>query len=345
MSEIASVCQIPDCPVRATGKCKRNFDPVDSCPDFGPRADAPSDLHADAESSVEEAPPELVRLPSSDVLDVSDLQSLLRAEHPRIVALVGEQHAGKTTLVASIYDRYCKGTFAERRFAGSRTLTAFARRLHLAQLSSGRTVPTTPRTSRDDPVGFLHLMLRPLDGGALQHVLISDRSGEAFDDARVDTSLIKELVEIRQASRVCFLLDGARLLTDDQRAGYTRRFKQIIRALHDNGALRKGIPIEVLTSKIDKLMRSPQSERLIGILDDYERRLIRDFGTMGVDISCYRICALPRADYSIGYSGLEDTIRRWMAPRTPPDVRPAPVPDATRQIDRLSARWFLWGTP
>ena len=205
-------------------------------------------------------------------------------------------------------------------------------------------MPTTPRTSRDDPVGFLHLMLRPLDGGALQHVVISDRSGEAFDAARTDTTLIKELVEIPQANRVCFLLDGARLLADDQRAGYTRRFKQIIRALHDNGALRKGAPIEVLTTKIDKLMRSPHSERAIGILADYEQALIRDFGAMSIDISCYRICALPRTDYSIGYPGLEDAIRRWTAPRATRDVRPGPVPDAVRQIDRLSARWFSRGT-
>ena len=334
MSEAASACRIPDCPVRATGKCKRDFDPVDSCPDFGPRDDVPSDLQAAAESPVEEAHPELVRLPSGDVLDLSDVQRLLRAEQPRIVALVGEQQAGKTTLLASIYHLYCKGPFAEQRFAGSRTLTAFAKRHHLALLSSGRTVPTTPRTSRDDPVGFLHLILRPLGGGPLQHVLLSDRSGEAFDAARTDTTLIKELVEIYQASRVCFLLDGARLLTDDQRAGYTRRFKQIIRALNDNGALRKGVPVEVLTTKIDKLLGSPHSERVIGILDDYEQGLIHDFGAMGIDISCYRICALPRTDYSIGYPGLEDAIRRWTAPRTPADVRPSPVPDAARQIDR-----------
>ena len=345
MSDSALVCRVPDCPVRGTGKCKRNFDPVDSCPDFGPREEAPSNLPAHAESAVEQALPELVRLPSGDILGLSDLQSLLRAEQARVVALVGEQEAGKTTLLASIYDLYCKGPFAERRFAGSRTLPAFAKRHYLALLSSGRTVPTTPRTSRDDPVGFLHLMLRPLDDGALQHVLISDRSGEAFNAARTDTTLIEELIEIRQANRVCFLLDGARLLADDQRAGYTRRFKQIIRALHDNGALRKGTPVEVLTTKIDKLLRSPDSERVIGILANYEQALKRDFGAMGIDISCYRICALPRTDYSIGYPGLEDAIRRWTAPRTPPDVRPGPVPDAARQIDRLSARWFPLGAP
>lgn len=285
------------------------------------------------------------RLPSGDVIYTSDLADLLKAERPRIVALVGEQQAGKTTLLASLYQHYCRGHFAGQRFAGSRTLTAFAKRHHLSLLSSGRAVPTTPRTSRDHPVGFFHLMLRPLAGGDLQHLVISDRSGEAFEAARVDTSLVSELHEIRQASRISFLLDGARLLAYDQRAGYTRRFKQMIRALNDNEALRSGVPIEVLTTKLDKLMGAPDSTDVLARLAEYEQGLVDDFGTKGVQISCHRICALPRSDYSVGFVGLEEAIRRWMAPRAVPDVTPGPVPDALRQIDRLSARWFPVGAP
>ena len=44
-------------------------------------------------------------------------------------------------------------------FAGSRTLVGFGKRHHLALLNSGRTDPTTPRTSRDEPVAFFHLAL------------------------------------------------------------------------------------------------------------------------------------------------------------------------------------------
>jgi hypothetical protein len=339
MSASVAPCRLADCPVGATGKCKRNFDPVDSCPDFGP-GDSQVELSESEERIVEQTVPDLHRFPSSDVMYVSDLVELLRAERPRIVALVGEQKAGKTTLLASLYQHYCRGPFADHRFAGSRTLTAFAKRHHLSLLSSSRTVPTTPRTSRDDPVSFFHLMLKPLGPHALQHLVISDRSGEAFDAARVDTSLISELHEVRQAGRVCFLLDGARLMADDQRAGYTRRFKQMIRALNDNGALRDGAPVEILTTKVDKLLGSPNSRKVLSMLADYEQGLLRDFGASGVEVSCHRICALPRSDYSTGYVGLEDTVRRWMAPRVVPDVTPGPVPDAIRQIDRVSARWF-----
>ena len=291
-------------------------------------------------SAIEHASPELNLLPSSDVMYASDLADLLRAQRARIVALVGEQRAGKTTLLASLYQLYCRGPFADQRFAGSRTLTAFAKRAHLSLLSSGRAVPTTPRTSRNDPVGFFHLMLRPLSGGELQHLVISDRSGEAFEAARVDTSFVSELREVRQASRVCFLLDGERLLASDQRAGYTRRFKQMIRALSDNDALRSGVPVEVLTTKVDKLMVAPDSADLFARLAEYELGLVEDFGACAVKITCHQICALPRSDYSVGVVGLEEMIRRWIAPREVPDITPGPVPDAVRHIDRISARWF-----
>jgi hypothetical protein len=340
MSEAAPACRLPDCPVRATGKCKKNFDPVDGCPDFGPRDDAAAMLPAASENVEVPQLSELVHLPSGDVMHLSDVATIIRSEYPRVVALVGEQQAGKTTFLASIYQQYCKGPFAGHYFAGSKTLPAFARRHHMSLLSSGRAVPTTPRTSRHDPVGFLQLNLRPTRGGPLQHLLISDRSGEAFEAARTDTTLVDELVEVRQASRVCFLLDGARFLSDDQRAGYMRRFKQMIRALLDNGALRPGVPIEILTTKIDKIGNAPQSERILEILADYEASLLRDFGEMGTDIANFRICALPRSDYSLGYLGLEDALMRWMAPRRPADVRPMAVPDAIRQLDRMSARWF-----
>lgn len=345
MSEAASVCRIADCPVRVTGKCVRRFDPVDSCPDFGPQDDISKGIATVDEAPTQQSRPEPVRLPSGEIMHLLDAAQLQRTEIPRIIAVVGEQQAGKSTLIASIYQLFCKGPVAEHWFAGSETLCAFSKRHHLSLLSSNRTVPTTPRTSRGDPVGFLHLKLRPIRGGSILHLLISDRSGEAFDAARTDTSLISKLVEIQQASRVCFLFDGARLLEADQRASYTRRFRQMIRALHDNGALKQGVPIEILTTKIDRIQSSPQADKILPILLDHEVRLVTDFGAIGLDISCYRICALPRADYSLGYPGLEDTFRRWTTPRIASDVRPIAVPDAVRQVDRLSARWFSLVAP
>src|SRR5262245_19953618 len=112
MSVAAPPCRLPDCPVGATGSCKRGFDPVDSCPDFGPGVDVQAELSPPEESAVERTLPENIddliyspisraqpvnRLPSGDVMYASGLADLLRAERPRIVALVGEQQAGKTT--------------------------------------------------------------------------------------------------------------------------------------------------------------------------------------------------------------------------------------------------------
>src|SRR6202035_3933520 len=98
--------------------------------------------------------------------------------------------AGKTTLLASIYAMFLKGPFAGMTFAGSATLVGFAKRHRLALLNSGRIVPTTPRTSRDDPPSFFHLALSK-DGAAPVNLIIADRSGEAYGDARISTDLIR----------------------------------------------------------------------------------------------------------------------------------------------------------
>ena len=87
-------------------------------------------------------------------MHLQDLVDFVRTTVVRTVALIGEARAGKTTLLASIYAMYCKGPFAGKEFVSSTTLVGFAKRHHLALLNSGRAHPTTPHTSRDEPVAF-----------------------------------------------------------------------------------------------------------------------------------------------------------------------------------------------
>jgi hypothetical protein len=253
------------------------------------------------------------------------------------VALVGERKAGKTTLLASIYAMFLKGPYAGLKFAGSVTLVGFAKRHYLALLNSGRMDPTTPRTSRDDPPSFFHLALSK-GGAAPVNLIIADRSGEAYGDARISTDLISDLPELRQADRVCFLLDGARLASKESRAAYARQFKQLIHALHDNGALANVGAVEVLATKFDDVNKRNDAVEQLKYLDDYETSLVAEFAERGLIIECFRICALPKKDRSIGFVGLEEAVGRWMASPVRPEIRPIPIADAQRQIDRLSAK-------
>jgi Double-GTPase 2 len=334
MTDPEKLCQNAECQVATTGKCHFGHDPVERCPNYARDDVAPNEAGGLAQPATDIVSP--VEICSGDVMYLQDLAAFVRTTPVRTVALVGDQGAGKTTLLASIYAMYCKGPFGGMAFAGSRTLVGFAKRHHLALLNSGRIDPTTPRTSRDEPVAFFHLALSPAVGPPV-HLAISDRSGEAYGDARVDTHLVQNLPELQQADRVCFLLDGAKLASKEQRPAYARQFKQMIHALRDNGALANVGAVEVLATKFD-LTKQGDSEEQLKYLDTYQRSLAAEFKTCGLTVECYQVCALPKADQSIGYLGLDEAIKRWTAPPLRPDLGPEPIADTPRQIDRMLAK-------
>lgn len=331
MNAAAPICREPGCNVPIDGKCKLRHDPVESCPNYDADVEDAVEIEVDEERRV--APP--VAIWSSDKLSSTGLSALSRRRKLRVVALVGEEKVGKTTLLTSIFEMYCKGPFAGLTFAGSETLLAFAKLHSFALLSSGRLAPTVPRTSRSDPLSFFHLALAR-DGGETVDLAIADRSGETYADARTSTDLISTLTEFSVADRVCFLLDGARLSSKDERTAYTRNFRQMINALNDNGALAHAKDIEMLSTKLD--ISRGQDTADVDYANEYQARIVSDFQTKGLRISSHEVCALPKSDRTVGIVGLKDLVSRWTAPSPLPDVTPRPVADAPRQIDRMLAK-------
>ena len=313
MNAVPPICSDKECKVQIDGNCRLKHDPVESCPNYAVDKNVGNDS---LEEDEPRSPPPL-RIWSSEKMSVADLAAFARRRVVRNIALVGEQKVGKTTLLASIYGMYCKGPFAGLTFAGSETLLAFARLQAFALLSSGRASPVVPRTSRRDAVSFFHLALARTRRDVV-NLVISDRSGETYAAARTRTDLIQQLQELRQADRICFLLDGGRLAMRDQRPAYTRHFRQMINALYDDGALARAGDVEVLSTKFD-ITRGSHDKDTLGFLDDYQAGLISDFRRKGLNIKAYHICALPKVDRSIGFVGLDEMIRRWTAPEQLPD--------------------------
>lgn len=343
---MTKACALADCNVSSSGKCHLEHDPVETCPNFilakedflegGEDRGSPEDA-----SLATPLDKRTIHISPSDALEQSDLNVLLRSQSPRIVALVGEQVAGKTTLIASLYAQFCRGMFGDFLFAGSKTLIGFAELHHLALMSSGLSDPKTPRTSRNDPVAYFHLSMRCADEG-IRNLVISDRSGEAYEAARTDTSLVSEFPEFRQADRVAFLLDARKLASFEFRATYSRQFKQMIHALRDNAALSHSPAVEVLTTKIDVIEASENSEELKAFVTNFEQTVIEEFRPRGVEISCYRICALPKAKREVGFQGLAELLARWTAAPRPLQLSmPRIDVQAAREMDKLVGRWDL----
>jgi hypothetical protein len=208
----------------------------------------------------------------------------------------------------------------------------------MALLNSERLSPKTPRTSRGDPTAFFHLALRAADGGAICQLIVSDRSGEAYQAARQDTSLVKNLTELRLAERACFVLNAAKLTNPERHAAYSRQFKQMIHAFRDNGAFRDDVAIEVLATKIDTTNKPDRAEKSAAVLAEYESQIVAEFKASGVELGFHRVCALPKSHLDTGYLGLAETVARWTDPRQLSDIAQPAVGDAFRQIDRLLAK-------
>ena len=311
MSEAAPACRNPDCQVATTGRCALNHELLDSCEEYG-AAEADLDFGNDDEPDdpVETALP--TRLRSSDLLKPEQLWALQKQVPTKTVALIGDFRAGKTTLISALYASFRKGPLAGYSFRSSRTLTAFARRHHDALLQSQRNSPVTLRTSRQEGLGFFHLCLRD-PANEHHNLLIADRSGETYAEARSDTSLISQLIELECADRVCFLLDSARLADVEQRHTYKRAFKQQIHAFLDNGALSPRTTLEMVTTKLDKLKPQIEGRALIEELAEFEAATLAEFSH--VSLTARRVCALPRADYAVGVVGLDKMVHDWLAPR------------------------------
>jgi Double-GTPase 2 len=335
MSEIAPACRNPDCEVATTGKCALNHELLDSCEEYG-AAEADLDYGDDDRATDVVEVVMRTRLRSSDLLKPEQLWPLQKQVPTRTVALVGDFRAGKTTLISALYASLCKGPLAGYSFRSSRTLTAFARRHHDALLQSKRNSPVTLRTSRQDRLGFFHLCLRDKAEGD-HNLLIADRSGEIYAEARSDTSLIGQLTELVCADRVCFLLDSARLADVEQRHTYKRAFKQQIHSLLDNGALSHSTSLEMVTTKLDKLKPQNDGQALIEVLDEFEAATLAEFSH--VSLTARRVCALPRADYTVGVVGLDSMLQDWLAPRAREYPGLTAAREPVRQLDRIFEYW------
>ena len=141
-----------------------------------------------------------------DPLSVSAASEMLKAGGASLVVLVGQAEAGKTSLIAEVYDAFQYDAYLSLSFRGSLTLTGFEKICHKVRGASRGSDLSQERTDvTTDPV-FYHLALCA-DKDLPKNVLIADRSGERYREALDRPSLILECVELRRATVLNLLVD------------------------------------------------------------------------------------------------------------------------------------------
>lgn len=324
-------CKQSGCPVATTGACMEGVKPVNKCPNAitSSLSETTAVAKAPVRTKVASKPPKIefvssVALPSGEELSIDQAAELRRTVGGVVVALAGDEDVGKTTLIASLYDRFLDGPWAGFRFAGSETLVGFEKRLHLARMASGASKQDTDRTSRIAPVHFLHLSLARLQSSECQNLILADLPGERFHDSADNQDICrKELKHIKYADRLAICLDGESLIDLKARQGAVSLIKGLLNNLLEVGYLDRGSVVDMLITKWDRVQSDPKSALHTAFIDKTEAMLRTEFADRLGCLTCFRVAARPDEASELGLCHqMELLLSNWCVPKPPLVVPP-----------------------
>ncbi len=324
------LCANPDCRVAQDGKCVEGFE-IGSCPHYG---HAPAEAKDDDTEVDEEAITAGVGLLGADTLTLQEAARLLRAGAARIIAIIGPIDAGKTSLIASLYDLFQEGPVAGVEFARSRSFHAFEHTCHDARAASRRDVPHMNRTPRGE-VRFYHLDVGGGAAGDALSLALGDRSGEEYLGAADDASVVTSFPEVRRADSLTLLVDGERLLDAGARHNLRSEITMILQALIDGGAVKDGQRLALVLTKIDLVQASPDRARAEADFEGLLARFERLFGGVFSTIKLFRVAASPETAALPRGTGVPDLLTFWLEPTAPPPTVSLPRPNFVRAFARL----------
>ena len=179
------------------------------------------------------------------------INCLMSTVKPEITVLVGFVGYGKTSFVASCYHLLLtENKVGNYVFYDSDTLTGFERRVYLRRVSDQyeTITPQTKRTIRGEP-HLLTFRLSHHEHGD-KFVVISDHSGEDYDDYRNKKANLDKDILLKNADRILFFVDCEKLVNNG-RLNMQNQYFQLIQNMHEMSSFRKGVKIQFLFNKVD----------------------------------------------------------------------------------------------
>ncbi|NUT35913.1 MAG: hypothetical protein HOV79_22895 [Hamadaea sp.] len=279
------------------------------------------------EAAVAQPPPELRTVSAGEKL--TPAQAQLGGGRGSLVAIAAPPASGKTTLLVSLYEQFCRGPFAGFTFAGSRTLLGFERMLFHTSYASGRQRPTLAHTEHGDAV-LLHLALvAPEPPGAPVDLLMLDASGEVFTTFVDHDELGVAREVLRCADKVVLVVDGARLADPRTRHTCVADARYLLRALTER-TLRRSAAVLAVVTKWDLIRRLPEAA---AIRADVERALTSVTSRVSVAVVGDLPMFVTREIGGPEPRGLAHLLRWMVTAGARPFTPAAAVPDRPRPAD------------
>ena len=337
MSPSEALCALATCPLNhGSNECLEGHDDPATCPNYrvAPTTEV---LEAVAEAQIPAPPadPEpLVPMWSGRPLSAGQADSVTAARGARVVLIAGVAESGKTTLMASLFDRFQRGAFDGWRFGGSRTLMGFEERCFDSRLASGRTAFATLRTTADHGAQLFHMDLAEVAGTRRETLLLPDLPAERFETVINDVSAWGGIPIVERIDRMAVLLDGDRLLDPETRWVATAQSGTLLR-----GALEKQVvdcaAVDLVVTKWDRLVAASAEElaaEAVATLIETAQRVCGESALVVLHT------AARSSDESVepGF-GLDDLLTRWLSPSTPSPPREVTVDLGNRAFAKFQA--------
>tara|TARA_R110002073_G_scaffold61637_6_gene155017 strand:- start:3528 stop:4487 length:960 start_codon:yes stop_codon:yes gene_type:complete len=250
-------------------------------------------------------------LPSSLPLSTSDASEIMGASITRLIVLGGPQNSGKTTLLGSIYEQYQKGSFAGRQLSWCSTLLGFEQVCHEGRINSGRQIPETLRTSRQAGKQMYHLRLQSLQSKKEQDLLLTDVSGEEFEDLRNFGEGIEQLSILRRADHFTILLSGDRIVDLTKRHQAFDETSTVLRVMTEEGLLGSRNNVQIVFSKHDLTEAADKKLKCADFLHSVEEKLTAQFDSAFGSLKFYRISARDPSGQQIEAPGVDALLTDW----------------------------------
>jgi Double-GTPase 2 len=176
-----------------------------------------------------------------------------------VVVLAGSVATGKTSVYAALYERFGRGPFGGRLFAGSTTIPGFEKRCHGWRIASGYSEPKMEHTKLGD-LQWLHMQIRDSEREhPTQDLLFGDYNGEIFDG--MASGAESDYSFLRRADHVGVILDGGKLCDPTQREATLQRTIYLLDELKKPGRLAEPGVLFVVLTKLDLFVDGPDAER------------------------------------------------------------------------------------
>lgn len=235
---------------------------------------------------------------------LEEAEKLLKANPAKLIVLAGHPDAGKTTLFASIYELFQKGTVSPYSFAGSFTLMEFENICHKSRLESGNIKPDTPRTAVGDGEKVLHLALKH-DSQKID-LLLADISGERFMLAKDSKEICQNIISLKRADVIGIQFDMEKLLNPVLRHSTKADCVGLIRAMVDYGVLSPKTNVQLIFSKWDEVENKEQEEQMGGFITSIETS-VREI--LGSQFEAFRISTKPKAR---AFDSIPTLLQSWL---------------------------------